>query len=109
MVLTLTVVLLIGFANLFHFFMVLDDDGNIKLENITGKQVWGMQKRRVMVSFNKRGQPIKDSGGLLGSWLGSLSYDLNILPINYTDWRKVAEYRKEMAWTVIQVCSLTHC
>uniref|UniRef100_A0A1J3IE68 Uncharacterized protein n=1 Tax=Noccaea caerulescens TaxID=107243 RepID=A0A1J3IE68_NOCCA len=81
---------------------VIDDDGNITLEKVTGKQVWSMQKRRVIVNFNKRGQPIKDSGGLLGSWLGSLSYDLNILPINYTDWRKVPKYRKEMAWTVIQ-------
>ncbi|CAA7029075.1 unnamed protein product [Microthlaspi erraticum] len=81
---------------------VIDDDGKIIEENITGKQVWGIQKRRVIVEFNRNGQPIKDSGGLLGSWLGSLSYDLNILPINYTDWRKVPEYRKEMAWTVIQ-------
>ncbi|CAA7015789.1 unnamed protein product [Microthlaspi erraticum] len=81
---------------------VIDDDGNITLEKVTGKQVWSMQKRRVIVNFNRRGQPIKDSGGLLGSWLGSLSYDLNILPINYTDWRKVPNYRKEMAWAVIQ-------
>ncbi|CAE5960003.1 unnamed protein product [Arabidopsis arenosa] len=41
-----------------------------------------------------------------GKWrvrvIGSLSNDLNILPINYTDWRKVPNYRKEMAWKVIQ-------
>ncbi|CAA7023825.1 unnamed protein product [Microthlaspi erraticum] len=55
-----------------------------------------------MVDYNRRGQLIKDSGGLLGSWLGSLSCDLNILPINYTDWRKVPAYRKDMAWKVIQ-------
>ncbi|XP_020868298.1 uncharacterized protein LOC110224891 isoform X3 [Arabidopsis lyrata subsp. lyrata] len=65
-------------------------------------QVWGLLNRRVMVDFNRRGQVIKDSGGLFGSWLGSLSNDLNILPINYTDWRKVPNYRKEMAWKVIQ-------
>ncbi|CAD5324515.1 unnamed protein product [Arabidopsis thaliana] len=52
-----------------------------------------MLNRRVMVDFNRRGQPIKDSGGLLGSWLGSLSNDLNIIPINYTDWRKVPKNR----------------
>ncbi|CAA7023971.1 unnamed protein product [Microthlaspi erraticum] len=81
---------------------VIDDDGKITEENISGKQVWSMKNRRVMVDYNRRGQPIKDSGGLLGSWLGSLSYDLNILPVNYTDWRKIAAYRKDMAWKVIQ-------
>ncbi|XP_024016175.1 uncharacterized protein LOC112089662 isoform X7 [Eutrema salsugineum] len=64
--------------------------------------MWSMLNRRVMVDFNRRGRPIKDSGGLFGSWLGSLSNDLNILPINYSDWRKVPKYRKEMAWKVIQ-------
>ncbi|KAG7559171.1 Transposase-associated domain [Arabidopsis thaliana x Arabidopsis arenosa] len=81
---------------------VIDGDRNITEEKISGKEVWGLLNRRVMVDFNRRGQVIKDSGGLFGSWLGSLSNDLNILPINYTDWRKVPNYRKEMAWKVIQ-------
>ncbi|KAG7542393.1 Transposase-associated domain [Arabidopsis thaliana x Arabidopsis arenosa] len=77
-------------------------DAPITQTKISGKEVWGLLNRRVMVDFNRRGQVIKDSGGLFGSWLGSLSNDLNILPINYTDWRKVPNYRKEMAWKVIQ-------
>ncbi|CAE5960370.1 unnamed protein product [Arabidopsis arenosa] len=81
---------------------VIDGDRNITEEKISGKEVWGLLNRRVMVDFNRRGQVIKDSGGLFGSWLGSLSNDLNILPINYTDWRTVPNYRKEMAWKVIQ-------
>ncbi|VVB03953.1 unnamed protein product [Arabis nemorensis] len=59
-------------------------------EMVSGKQVWSMLNRRVMVDFNRRGQPIKDSGGLFGTWIGSLSNDLNILPIDYTDWRLVS-------------------
>ncbi|KAG7585534.1 putative transposase Ptta/En/Spm plant [Arabidopsis thaliana x Arabidopsis arenosa] len=81
---------------------VRDLHGNITEENVSGKQLWSMQNRRVIVDFNRKGQPIKDSGGLLGSWLGSFNYDFNSLPINYTDWRKVPHYRKDMAWQVIQ-------
>ncbi|CAH2035461.1 unnamed protein product [Thlaspi arvense] len=81
---------------------IIDGDARITEERISGKEVWSMQNRRVMVDFNTKGQAIKDSGGLFGSWLGSLSNDLNLLPINYTDWRKVSNYRKEMAWKVIQ-------
>ncbi|CAH2060367.1 unnamed protein product, partial [Thlaspi arvense] len=81
---------------------IIDGDARITEERISGKEVWSMQNRRVMVDFNTKGQAIKDSRGLFGSWLGSLSNDLNLLPINYTDWRKVSNYRKEMAWKVIQ-------
>lgn len=84
-------------------FCVLDADAKITEEMVSGKQVWSMSNRRVMLDFNSRGQPIKDSGGLFGTWLGSLSTDLNIIPIDYVDWRKVPSYRKEMAWKVIQV------
>ncbi|CAA7054529.1 unnamed protein product [Microthlaspi erraticum] len=81
---------------------VIDADAKITEQQLSGKEVWSMQNQQIMVDFNRKGQPIKDSGGLFGSWLGSLSTDLNILHINYTDWRKVPKYRKEMAWKVIQ-------
>lgn len=67
------------------FLCVLDGNGRITEELVSGKEVWSMRIRRVMVDFNRRGQVIKDSGGLFGSWLGSLSNDLDMLPINYTD------------------------
>ncbi|KAG7648713.1 hypothetical protein ISN45_At01g037920 [Arabidopsis thaliana x Arabidopsis arenosa] len=88
---------------------VRDLDGNITEENVSREQVWSIQNRRVIVDFNRKGQPIKDLGGLLSSWLGSFSYDLNVLPINYTDWRKVPRYMKEMAWQMIQVLYITFC
>lgn len=49
------------------------------------------------------GQPDEDSGGLLGSWLGQLSNDVNLLPIDYADWRVFAPHRKDKAWDIIQV------
>ncbi|KAH0919011.1 hypothetical protein HID58_026671 [Brassica napus] len=51
---------------------------------------------------NLSGQPIGESGGLLGSWLGQLSNDVNLLPINYSDWRMVNPHIKNKVWEVIQ-------
>ncbi|WZZ26304.1 hypothetical protein YC2023_009705 [Brassica napus] len=48
------------------------------------------------------GQPIGESGSLLGSWLGQLSNDVNLLPINYSDWRMVNPHIKNKAWEVLQ-------
>ena len=54
--------------------------------------------------FNEdSGQPIGESGGLLGSWIGQLSNDVNFLHINYNDWRLVNPHIKNKAWEVIQV------
>lgn len=71
---------------------------------LTTKDVWKLQNRQVIVHFDERnGQPDEDSGGLLGSWLGQLSNDVNLLPIDYSDWRLYLPHRKERAWEVIQV------
>ncbi|KAG7656608.1 hypothetical protein ISN44_As01g037070 [Arabidopsis suecica] len=46
---------------------VRDLDGNITEENVSREQVWSIQNRRVIVDFNRKGQPIKDLGVLLSS------------------------------------------
>ncbi|CAH8337170.1 unnamed protein product [Eruca vesicaria subsp. sativa] len=67
---------------------VIDNDGNIEGKMVTSKDVWKFQNSRVIVHFDEdSAQPIGESGGLLGSWLGQLSNDVNLLPINYSDWR----------------------
>lgn len=71
---------------------------------LTTKDVWKLQNRKVVVHFDEdSGQPDEDSGGLLGSWLGQLSTDVNLLPINYSDWRTFLPHRKDRAWDIIQV------
>lgn len=73
---------------------------------VTSRDVWKFQNSKVIVHFDEDcGQPIGDSGGLLGSWLGQLSHDVNLLPINYIDWRTVNPHTKQRAWEVIQVTS----
>ncbi|CAH2035775.1 unnamed protein product [Thlaspi arvense] len=67
---------------------VIDTDGNIEGKMTTSKDVWKLETTKVIVQCDgDSGQPIGDSGGLLGSWLGQLSNDVNLLPINYSDWR----------------------
>ncbi|KAH0938505.1 LOW QUALITY PROTEIN: hypothetical protein HID58_005966 [Brassica napus] len=67
---------------------VIDTAGKIEGKMITSKEVWKIQNSKVIVHFDEvSGQPIGESGGLLGSWLGQLSNDVNLLPINYSDWR----------------------
>lgn len=84
-----------------------DTDGNIEGKMVTSKDVWRLQNSKVIVHFDEEsGQPIGDSGGLLGSWLGQLSNDVNLIPINYSDWRLVGPHIKERAWEVVQVTSI---
>nr|VDD09870.1 unnamed protein product [Brassica oleracea] len=80
-----------------------DNDGNIECKMVTSKDVWKFQNSRVIVHFDEdSGQPIGESGGLLGSWIGQLRNDVNLLPINYSDWRLVSPHIKNKAWEVIQ-------
>ncbi|CAG7885598.1 unnamed protein product [Brassica rapa] len=61
---------------------VIDNDGNIKGKMVTSKDVWKFQNSRVIVHFDEdSGQPIKESGGLLESWIGQLSNDVNCYPL----------------------------
>ena len=71
---------------------------------ITSKEVWKIQNSKVIVHFDEvSGQPIRESRSLLGSWLGQLSNDVNLLPINYSDWKMVNPHIKNKVWEVIQV------
>ncbi|CAH2079463.1 unnamed protein product [Thlaspi arvense] len=82
---------------------IIDTDGNIEGKLMTSQEVWKLQNSKVIVHFDEdSGQPIGDSGGLLGSWLGQLSSDVNLLPINYKEWRLVTTHTKNKAWNVIQ-------
>ncbi|CAF2029621.1 unnamed protein product [Brassica napus] len=81
---------------------VIDTAGKIEGKMITSKEVWKIQNSKVIVHFDEvSGQPIGESGSLLGSWLGQLSNDVNLLP-NYSDWRMVNPHIKTKVWEVIQ-------
>ncbi|CAH8391971.1 unnamed protein product [Eruca vesicaria subsp. sativa] len=70
--------------------------------NVDNKRSLEIAKPQVIIHFDEDcGQPDEDSGGLLGSWLGQLSNDVNLLPIDYADWRVFAPHRKDKAWDII--------
>ncbi|CAH2052214.1 unnamed protein product [Thlaspi arvense] len=81
---------------------VIDINGNVTEERLTVKDVWGMEKRRIILEFGPHNQPERGSGGIFGTWLGMLSTDLNKFPINYDDWRNVLQWRKDDAWDYIK-------
>ncbi|XP_010470375.1 PREDICTED: uncharacterized protein LOC104750296 [Camelina sativa] len=82
---------------------VIDTNGNIEGKLMTSGDVWKLQDSQVIVHFDvDTSQPIGDSGGLLGSWLGQLSTDVRLLPIDYADWRLVSSNIKEKAWELVQ-------
>ncbi|XP_024011135.1 uncharacterized protein LOC112086443 [Eutrema salsugineum] len=82
---------------------VIDTAGNIEGKMVSARDVWKLQNCKVIVQFDgDSGQPVEDSGGLLGSWLGQLSTDVNLLPIDYTEWRLVGDNTKNKVWDVIQ-------
>lgn len=75
-----------------------DGDGNVEGKMVTSKDVWKLRNSKLIVHFDEHTeQPVDDSGGLLGSWLGQLSNDINLLPINCSDWRLVSPHMKERA------------
>lgn len=83
---------------------LIDGSGEILDQTMTTKDVWKLQNRKVIVHFDEEtGQPDDDSAGLFGSWLGQLSTDVGLLPIDYTDWRVYPNHRKEAAWNLIKV------
>ncbi|CAA7029747.1 unnamed protein product [Microthlaspi erraticum] len=81
---------------------VIDSAGNVTEERLTAKDVWGMEKRRIILEFGPHDQPDGGSGGVFGTWLGMLSTNLTKFPINYDDWRNVQQWRKDDAWDYIQ-------
>ena len=57
------------------------------------------------IHINERNQPIGPTSMKLSSLLGVLTREM--VPINYSDWRKVSDQLKEDLWNIINV-SIRH-
>ncbi len=71
------------------------------------KEVWGMDENsRILVSFNKFGQPVGKEAALLSSFCGLLARNGLMCPINKSNWTKVSKELKAELFGVIQVILL---
>ncbi|XLT39830.1 hypothetical protein HN873_071122, partial [Arachis hypogaea] len=52
-------------------------------------------RKRVLIEWNGSGQPIGESGGLLGGVLGLIASNFNNFPIMYKTWHKVPMQYKD--------------
>ena len=56
-----------------------------------------------MVTFNELGQPIGDESNELTKFLGTLMRMSQHIGIDYEEWRKVPENKKEDLWSIVTV------
>ena len=57
-----------------------------------------------MAEWNRRGQPVRESGGLLGGFLGHIASNFNNFSIIYKNWHKVpVEYKDNVYDHTIKV------
>lgn len=69
---------------------------------VTSKYVWKFQNSKAIMQWRISGSELGGSGGLVGSWLGQLSNDVNLLPMNYINRGLVNIHTKRKSWDVIQ-------
>jgi len=62
-------------------------------------------EEKIEIHINERNQPIGPNSVKLSSLLGVLAREM--VPINYSDWRKVSDQLKEDLWNIINV-SIRH-
>ncbi|PIN17928.1 hypothetical protein CDL12_09408 [Handroanthus impetiginosus] len=54
--------------------------------------------KKVVLEWNELGQPIRESGGLLGQFLGHIVSKFSNFPLSYTKWSKISASNKEHVW-----------
>ncbi|MQM22763.1 hypothetical protein Taro_055819, partial [Colocasia esculenta] len=75
----------------------------------TCHHVYAMEEgRRIYVAWNDIGQPVGPGGRSLRSFLGTIARDLNKMPINFQDWRKLAKTCKDDVFAYVQRSSETN-
>ena len=74
--------------------IVIDNQGNIRRKRgpTRAKNLWNFPiSERIIIKYNKFGQPIKKGGGILGGRLGTTAIKGNICPLNYKSWKAMPD------------------
>ncbi|KAI7726493.1 hypothetical protein M8C21_015315 [Ambrosia artemisiifolia] len=75
-----------------------------KVRGCTQKaEIWRLNNtQRIIVTFNKFGQPVGDEGKELVQYLGTLVRMADHVSIEYSDWRKVPKKNKEDLYSLVK-------
>ncbi|KAJ1402299.1 hypothetical protein SESBI_28194 [Sesbania bispinosa] len=78
---------------------LIDEEGVIKEDRLRVADVLGLSRdKKVVLEWNREGQPIGEAAGLLGGFLGSLAANVNKFPISYEKWPDVPLAYKDHVW-----------
>jgi hypothetical protein len=72
-------------------------------------KIWKSEREqfwRIVVKWNKLGQPIGKEGGILGQFLGTIARNGGYFPIHIRDWRKIKKDSGDTILQVIHVCNI---
>ena len=61
------------------------------------------------MDVNEELQPISNSARQLSSLIGCLARDPKRLPLDYFDWRKMEQEKKDALWQEVKVCKKSSC
>ncbi|PIN12401.1 hypothetical protein CDL12_14993 [Handroanthus impetiginosus] len=86
-------------SNKYWTVRLIDENNKTKEARLTVHDIFVLPSRqKIVLEWNKEGQPIGDAGGLLGQFLGHVACKPDNFPISYEKWPKVPSANKEHVW-----------
>lgn len=74
------------------------------------REVWGKNsnEERIIVKFNKRGQPVGPNKKTFTGFLGTIARNGKYAPLDIEDWRKVSQENKDAMIKMVKVIRLLY-
>ncbi|PIM97122.1 hypothetical protein CDL12_30412 [Handroanthus impetiginosus] len=86
-------------SNKYWTVRLIDENGKTKETHLTAHDVFVLPScQKIVLEWNKEGQPVGEAGGLLGQFLGHVACNSDNFPISYEKWPKVPSVDKEHVW-----------
>ncbi|NP_001312870.1 uncharacterized LOC107815048 [Nicotiana tabacum] len=87
-------------SNKYWIVDVIDEEGVVKETNLRVQDMFVLPMgKKVVLEWNNRNQPVGESAGLLGGFLGSIASNFEYFPIGFEKWPKIPKPYKEHVWT----------
>ncbi|PIN00510.1 hypothetical protein CDL12_26986 [Handroanthus impetiginosus] len=87
-------------SNKYWTVSVIDDNGETREACLRVQDLFiRMSCEKIVLEWNKEGQPTGEAGGLLGQFLGQVGKNYDNFPISYEKWTQVPKSCKNHVWT----------